>query len=52
MATTTERKCKCGCGERWHRYPNTPLFDVRLANATCLSPDCPCRKFEPAGGDA
>ena len=52
MATTTESTfsttrphalCVCGCAEKWH-WPNKETY--------CLSPDCPCRKFEPAGGDA
>ena len=37
------KSCECGHPRRWHESP-----DVR----DCLSPDCPCRKFEPAGGDA
>ena len=52
MATTTTRPnalCVCGCYERWHqwRYKN-----IKGAFPYCLSPDCPCRKFEPAGGVA
>ena len=37
------RVCACGCAEKWH-WPNKETY--------CLSPDCPCRKYEPAGGDA
>ena len=54
MATTTESTarlylavrtalCTCGCAKQWH-WPTKQAY--------CLSPDCPCRKFEPAGGDA
>jgi hypothetical protein len=47
--TTTERKCVCGCLEKWH---NTPFARDKKRAMACQSPDCPCRKFEPAGGDA
>jgi hypothetical protein len=37
------RVCECRHPRKWH-WPNKETY--------CLSPDCPCRKFEPAGGDA
>ena len=37
------RACECRHPRKWH-WPNKEAY--------CLSPDCPCRKFEPAGGDA
>ena len=43
--TTTERKCVCGCYEKWHWRAQD-----RYLEGFCLN--CPCRKFEPAGGDA
>ena len=36
--------CECRHPRKWHTGPTHLTY--------CLSPDCPCRKFEPAGGDA
>jgi hypothetical protein len=37
------KACECRHLRRWHESPDV---------SACLSPDCPCRKFEPAGGAA
>lgn len=36
--------CECRHPRKWHKS--------LTHHHQCLSPDCPCRKFEPAGGDA
>ena len=36
--------CECGHPRNWHKSPTH--------HHACQTPDCPCRKFEPAGGDA
>ena len=38
------RVCECRHPKKWHKRVN----DM----GGCQTPDCPCRKFEPAGGDA
>ena len=38
------RICDCRHPKKWHKRVN----DM----GACQTPDCPCRKFEPAGGDA
>ncbi len=42
-ANSDSHNCECRHLRRWHESPDV---------SACLSPDCPCRKFEPAGGDA
>ena len=38
------RVCECRHPRKWHKSLTHQTY--------CLSPDCPCRKYEPAGGDA
>ena len=38
------RICDCRHPKKWHKRVN--------GMGGCQTPDCPCRKFEPAGGDA
>lgn len=40
------KACECRHPRKWHIRPTPPYVDA------CQTPDCPCRKFEPAGGDA
>lgn len=38
------RVCECRHPRKWHKS--------LTHHHACQTPDCPCRKFEPAGGDA
>ncbi len=47
------KSCECGHLNQWHNPTASSSPPVgRMNVGACLSPDCPCRKFEPAGGDA
>ena len=43
-ASLDAKVCECRHPGKWHKRAN----DL----GACQTPDCPCRKFEPAGGDA
>ena len=43
-ASLDAKVCECRHPGKWHKSLTHTTY--------CLSPDCPCRKFEPAGGDA
>ena len=43
-ASLDAKVCECRHPRKWHKSQTHLTY--------CLSPDCPCRKFEPAGGDA
>jgi hypothetical protein len=43
-ANSDSHNCECGHPRKWHKS--------LTHHHQCQTPDCPCRKFEPAGGDA
>jgi len=43
-ANSDSHNCECRHPRKWHKSPTH--------HHACQTPDCPCRKFEPAGGAA